>query len=106
MSNERQRRPANEGIAARACQLPDSLLVTLLGEGSFHQVHGGVATNALASPFEEFHREYISIRGHGYARPDRPSVYLGSADRHSLPSVARSASATAARLAAIASTAG
>ena len=31
---------------ARACALPDSELVMLLGEGTFHQIHGGVMTSA------------------------------------------------------------
>jgi glycosyltransferase involved in cell wall biosynthesis len=108
--DERFRSPGgglvNLDTYARACDLPDSLLVTLLGEGSFHQVHGGVATNAEVHPFPEFLREYVAIRGRDYARPDRPSVYLGSADRHALPSVARSATATADRLAASASSGG
>ena len=30
----------------RALELPGSELVILLGEGTFHQVHGGMATNA------------------------------------------------------------
>lgn len=34
----------------RACSLPHAQVVVLPGEGTFHQVHGGVATNALVSP--------------------------------------------------------
>ena len=43
----------------------------LLGEGSFHQIHGGVATNV---PMEQhpglaFSQEYEQIRGEPYAAP-------------------------------------
>ncbi|MGH8474252.1 MAG: glycosyltransferase, partial [Methylococcales bacterium] len=31
---------------SRAIELPDAQLVLLLGEGTFHQLHGGIATNA------------------------------------------------------------
>ncbi len=35
----------NLALFARACKLPDSKLVVILGEESFHQIHGGTATN-------------------------------------------------------------
>ncbi len=62
---------------ARACELPDSQLIVLLGEGTFHQVHGGVAANALVSPAAEFHAEYRALRGHEFAAPDPDRLYLG-----------------------------
>jgi hypothetical protein len=62
---------------ARACKLPDTLLVVLLGEGTFHQVHGGAATNALSSPWDDFHDEYVRIRGQPFARPAAEPVYFG-----------------------------
>ena len=61
---------------ARACALPGVEVVMLLGEGTFHQIHGGVATNAERDRWEEFHDEYVSIRGHGFERPDRPFTSL------------------------------
>ena len=36
----------NLDTLSRAVALPGVTVVTLLGEGTFHQVHGGVATNA------------------------------------------------------------
>ncbi len=53
--------------------------VMLLGEGSFHQVHGGVASNAPRHqhPFEEFHREYVNIRGKAFSRSLRRPYHIG-----------------------------
>lgn len=62
---------------ARACELPSSQLIVLLGEGTFHQVHGGVATNALVSPAAEFQAEYRALRGHDFTAPKADRLYLG-----------------------------
>ena len=35
----------NHDLYLRACSLPDIQLVVLLGEGTFHQLHGGAATS-------------------------------------------------------------
>lgn len=63
----------------RACESPDVTPVLLLGEGTFHQVHGGVATNvSMAShPWDAFHEEYVRIRGQAYAKPAFDPLYLG-----------------------------
>ena len=58
----------NLDLFARACALPDTQLVTLLGEGTFHQVHGGVSTNE-PDGHERMHAEYERLRGHPYERP-------------------------------------
>jgi glycosyltransferase involved in cell wall biosynthesis len=67
----------NLDVYARACELPDSQLIVLLGEGTFHQVHGGVATNAMVSPAAEFHAEYRALRGHDFVAPQPDCIYLG-----------------------------
>jgi hypothetical protein len=56
---------------ARACRLPDVVPVVLLGEGTFHQFHGGVASNAAPDdhPWKQFHAEYESIRGKAFVAP-------------------------------------
>lgn len=36
---------ANHDLWKRACELPDAQVIMLLGEATFHQFHGGVATN-------------------------------------------------------------
>jgi hypothetical protein len=47
--------------------------VLLVGEATFHQLHGGVATNVPPAehPWPEFAAEYRAIRGEEYAEPDR-----------------------------------
>ena len=54
--------------------------VMLLGEASFHQFHGGVASNATkaAHPWKEFHDEYMRIRGKPFARVPRRPFYFGT----------------------------
>lgn len=62
---------------ARACADPAGQVVLLLGEATFHQVHGGVATNATVSKWSAFHEEYVAIRGHDYVRPNGRPLVLG-----------------------------
>lgn len=51
----------------------------LLGEATFHQFHGGVASNAPAErhPWAEFHQEYMQIRGRQFQRVFRRPYHLG-----------------------------
>jgi hypothetical protein len=68
----------------RACALPETRLLVLLGEGTFHQVHGGVSTNAPVSPWDSFHAEYVRLRGKDFAPPDCEPIYLGRVPRQAL----------------------
>ena len=58
----------NLDLWCRALELPGIRPVVLLGEGTFHQLHGGVATNAaprsLAGSLEQWEAQYKAIRGH------------------------------------------
>ena len=51
----------------------------ILGEGSFHQVHGGVATNVAMKdhPGAVFAEEYQNIRGQAYRSPTYEPLYVG-----------------------------
>jgi glycosyltransferase involved in cell wall biosynthesis len=69
---------ANLDVWSRACADPDGELIMLLGEATFHQVHGGVATNSLAPPHALFDEEYVRIRGQPYQRPLRRPLYFGN----------------------------
>ena len=62
-----------------ACQSPGVTPVLLLGEGTFHQFHGGVATNVSQEnhPWDVFHEEYVRIRGKAYAAPAVAPIYFG-----------------------------
>jgi hypothetical protein len=64
----------------RALANPELSYVVVLGEATFHQVHGGVATNALPHehPWNIFHREYLRIRGHPFVRVPREPRFLGN----------------------------
>ena len=84
---------ANLDTYVRACSLPDTQLIVLLGEGTFHQFHGGVATNALVHPWDVMHEEYTRIRGVPFAKPTVAPWFFGSVSPHVLPSIALSASA-------------
>ena len=56
-------------------------LVTLLGEATFHQVHGGITTNVAPAVREErvamYREQYRKIRGREYQVPGQPIEYLG-----------------------------
>lgn len=62
----------------RAVADPQMLYFCLLGEGTFHQVHGGVVTNAFVPPWQELETEYRRIRGRGYRMPSRKPICVGA----------------------------
>lgn len=68
----------NHDIWNRICAHEKTDLIMLLGEGTFHQVHGGVATNSLQSPWDGFVREYEEIRGRPYQRAERDFRVFGT----------------------------
>lgn len=53
----------------RACELPRAVPILLAGEATFHQLHGGVATNSPKSSTVPMRAEYERIRGRPYASP-------------------------------------
>jgi len=70
----------NLDLYQRALARRDLEYVMLLGESSFHQFHGGVATNApkAVHPWDEFHVEYQRIRGRPFERVPRRPFYFGT----------------------------
>jgi hypothetical protein len=85
----------NLDTLARAIEVPDSELVILLGEGAFHQIHGGVATNrshrSLAASLHEWEAQYQAIRGQPWHTPvPRKRSYVGALPEPVLPHLARS----------------
>jgi cephalosporin hydroxylase len=59
---------------------PGVTLVTMLGEGSFHQVHGGTTTNA-ADPDElisSYDDQYEELRGRRFQVPPQRAHYVGT----------------------------
>lgn len=71
----------NHEFRNRAVTHPGVVSVVLLGEGVFHQVHGGAATNAPPGgrPHQVFNAEYRTITGKPFSsRPPNETIYLGS----------------------------
>jgi len=62
----------------RAGSLPDIRTIILNGEATFHQFHGGVATNVKASEVEPMRDEYIALKGEDYQSPTTPVYFWGS----------------------------
>lgn len=87
----------NLDIFRRAMGLNDARLVLLLGEATFHQLHGGVATNLpverVADAQSAWADQYRRIRGQDYTKPAQsgPPTYLGTLPRPALSHVVRAA---------------
>jgi glycosyltransferase involved in cell wall biosynthesis len=84
----------NLDTLARAMELPDSELVVLLGEATFHQLHGGIATNQsyrdLAQSLSTWEEQYQAIRQRPWRAPSsRKRTYIGTLPDAVLPHLAR-----------------
>ena len=64
----------------RAALAPGISIVGLLGEGTFHQVHGGITTGPGQDRWDEFHAEYERIVGAAWRMPDVRMTYLGQVE--------------------------
>ena len=82
---------ANLDIWRRACMAPDNQVIILLGEGTFHQVHGGVATNSSKPMYPMFDEEYRLIRGEPYRVPPISPLFVGRIAPETLPTISWSA---------------
>jgi hypothetical protein len=76
----------NLDVWSRVCADTGGELIMLLGEATFHQVHGGIATNNPNAPQALFHEEYLRIRGLPFTRPTRRPLYFGSVPDTAKPS--------------------
>lgn len=63
----------------RANEIDDIEPILLLGEATFHQFHGGTATNIplRENRWEKMEEEYISIRGKSYYSFYKEPIYFG-----------------------------
>lgn len=75
---------SNHDLYRRACGLDGVQLIVLLGEGTFHQIHGGAATSGRIG-WEEMNDEYEALRGHRYTPPPNVALYLGTMPEAALP---------------------
>ena len=73
---------ANLDLFERLGASPDVKVVSILGEGSFHQLHGGTTTN-LSDPTERrarvfsYGEHYAELRGRTFSGPEKPIHYVG-----------------------------
>ena len=88
----------NHDLYRRACALDGVELIVLLGEGTFHQFHGGAATSRRFS-WDEMHADYQAITGVPHRPPANPPLYVGPARPAALPLIERSARQAINRLA-------
>ncbi len=62
----------------RAVAASDNAPWMILGEGTFHQVHGGAATGGSEGDRQAMHKEYIGIFGVPFAAPEYRPKFIGS----------------------------
>lgn len=67
-------------------------VVSLFGEGTFHQVHGGISTNVPQNehPWREIDAEYQSIRGRSWSRPQYDPIVFGRLSENAKKLLSRS----------------
>ncbi|WP_311266862.1 CmcI family methyltransferase [Sphingobium sp. WCS2017Hpa-17] len=64
----------------RAIQASGGSPWMILGEGTFHQVHGGAATNGTADDRTVMRDEYTALHGRPFVRPSYSARYVGALD--------------------------
>jgi hypothetical protein len=74
----------NHDLYRRACLRDDTQLVVLLGEGTFHQFHGGAATSGRFG-WDEMAADYERVTGERHRPPDVPALYVGSVPPQARP---------------------
>jgi hypothetical protein len=79
----------NHDLYRRACSLDGARLVVLLGEGTFHQIHGGSLTSRTY-PRQRALDEYEALRGVPLAPPAFDPIYIGTIPPQTLPHLERS----------------
>jgi glycosyltransferase involved in cell wall biosynthesis len=71
----------NLDIFKRAVEAPGVTPVQVIGEGSFHQLHGGITTNKVGEErqkqLEEYRAQYEQIRGHRGVMSKASFIYMG-----------------------------
>jgi glycosyltransferase involved in cell wall biosynthesis len=85
---------SNHDIYKRACEYESAALYYLVGEGCFHQIHGGVTTGGgeqQVQKFVQLQKEYRDLRGMDYEAPANHPILHGE-----IPASARWLQASAA----------
>jgi glycosyltransferase involved in cell wall biosynthesis len=89
---------ANLDLYRRALEYPGAELVILLGEATFHQLHGGISTNnddrdRWFDALHHWHNQYRRLRGQIFDPPQwrNPPTYLGQLRRTELAALVHAA---------------
>jgi hypothetical protein len=88
----------NHDLLRRACALESTQLIVLVGEGTFHQFHGGAATSRRWT-WDEMHTDYQRLRGVPFEPPRNDPIYVGRLPVAALPHVRTSVELAERRLA-------
>lgn len=67
----------NHDLYRRACSLPGARLIVLLGEGTFHQTHGGAWTSGRFKQ-DIADEEYEALRQERFSRPANEPLFVGT----------------------------
>lgn len=72
-----------------AVELKGSTFVMLLDDATFHQIHGGIASNSthddLLTNLRKWRKQYIAIRGQDFETPTRRPLLWGQVRQNLLP---------------------
>ena len=82
---------ANLDSYKRISEKPEVQTIHLPGEGTFHQFHGGVASNVPLSehPGDYNRAQYESIRGKKFTIPNIQPIYFGTMPEQAKPFISR-----------------
>ncbi len=85
---------ANLEFYERTGSTPDVNVVTIIGEGSFHQIHGGTTTNQTDADERRrriggYAQHYRELRGRNFRGPGKLIHYVGSMPPRAIRSKAR-----------------
>ncbi len=76
----------NLDLYKRAVEAKNTTLVSILGEASFHQIHGGTTTNTAPEKrkniVQTYREQYRTIRKQEYTVPAKPMFLLGHMPPH------------------------
>ncbi len=81
----------------RAVSREKAAFVVMPGEGTFHQIHGGISTNVTAEDlgcrWQQWEAQYRQIRGEPYQLPERRPILFGAIPTNALAYFQASATA-------------
>ncbi len=87
----------NHDFFSRAHDMPDSDLVVILGEGTFHQIHGGAATNnpdfRRKGIFQTYLKQYQNVKGKPFISPVKKVHSIGHIPNECIENLVFSAAA-------------